>query len=247
MERLARGGYVATGLIHVAIGWIAARLALGGGGGSADQSGALEALRSAPGGSLLLWVCVLGFGALALWHLLEAVVGADELTDRAKAATQGVVYAVLGFTALTFARGGSTDGEETTGDLTTTLMGMPFGRVLVGLVGVVVLVVGGYHVYKGLSEKFLEDLRTTGGGSIGTGVRWSGIVGYAAKGVALAVVGVLFVLAAWQADPDEAGGLDAALKALAGQPFGAALLGVVALGLVLYGVYSFARARYARM
>ncbi len=248
VERLARGGYVATGLIHIAIGWIAAQIALGGGGGgSADQSGALSSLRSAPGGAVLLWVCVLGFAALALWHLLDAVVTAEEIVDRAKEAVLGVVYAVLGLAALTFARGGSTDGEQTTDDLTTTLMGMPFGRVLVGVVGLVIIGVGGYHVYKGVSEKFLEDLRTTGGGTVGTGVRWAGILGHAAKGVALLVVGILFAIAAWKADPDEAGGLDTALKTLAEQPFGAALLGVVALGLVLYGIYSFARARYGRM
>lgn len=246
MERLARAGYAASGIIHVVIGWIAAQIALGG-GGDADQGGALGSLRSAPGGPLVLWLCVAGFAALALWHVLEAVVHADTLQDRVKEASQAGVYAVLAVTALSFATGGGSDGEQRTDDVTTTLMGMPFGRVLVAVVGITVLAVGGYHVYKGLSEKFLEDLRTTGGGRTGRGVRWAGKLGYAAKGLALLVVGLLFMAAAWQADPDQAGGLDAALKALAEQPFGTALLLVVAVGLVLYGVYSFARARYARM
>lgn len=246
VEKLARAGYAASGLIHVIIGWIAAQVALGG-GGDADQGGALGSLRSAPGGAVLLWLCVAGFAALALWQLVDAVAGADELKDRVKDGAKAVVYGVLAVTAFTFARGGSSDGEQRTDDLTATLMGVPFGRVLVAAVGVGVLAVGGYHVYKGVSDKFLEDLRTTGGGSSGRAVTWAGRLGYAAKGVALSVVGLLFVFAAWQADPEEAGGLDAALKALSEQPLGVALLLVVAVGLVLYGIYSFARARYARM
>ena len=248
VERLARVGYAASGLIHIVIGWIAAQVALGS-GGEADQGGALGSLRSAPGGPVLLWLCVAGFAALALWHVLEAIAHAGELKDRVKEAAQAGVYGVLAVTAFGFANGGSggSSGEQRADDLTAALMGMPFGRVLVAVVGVVVLVVGGYHIYKGVSEKFLEDLRSTGGGTSGKGVRWAGRLGYPAKGLALIVVGLLFVAAAWQADPQEAGGLDAALKTLSEQPFGTALLLVVALGLVLYGIYSFARARYARM
>lgn len=247
VEKLARAGYAASGLIHIVIGWIAAQVALGG-GGDADQSGALGSLRSAPGGAVLLWVCVAGFAALALWQLVDAVAGADEVKDRVKDGAKAVVYGVLAATAFSFTSGGGgSSGEQRTDDLTATLMGMPFGRVLVGAVGVGVVVVGGYHVYKGISDKFLDDLQTTGGGSTGKGVLWAGRLGYPAKGLALAIVGLLFVAAAWQADPEEAGGLDAALKALTDQPLGTVLLLLVAVGLALYGLYSFARARYARM
>jgi hypothetical protein len=246
VQWLARAGYAASGLIHILIGWIAAQVALGG-GGEADQTGALGSLRSAPGGPLLLWACVVGFAALALWHVVDAVARADELKDRVKEGSQAAVYAVLAFTALSFARGGGSSGEQRTDDLTGTLMGMPFGRVLVGAVGVTILVVGGYHIYKGLSDSFLDDLRTTGGGTTGRGVLWAGRLGYPAKGLALIIVGLLFLVAAWQADPEQAGGLDAALKTLSGQPLGTVLLLVIAVGLVLYGIYSFARARYARM
>lgn len=246
VQRLARAGYAASGLIHILIGWIAVRVALGG-GGDADQSGALGSVRSAPGGTVLLWLCVAGFAALALWRVINAVAGADDLKDRLREAGNAAVYAVLAATTFGFARGGGSDGEQRMDELTATLMGVPFGRVLVGVVGLVILGVGGYHVYKGLSEKFLDDLQTTGGGAVGEGVRWAGMLGYPAKGLALLIVGLLFLLAAWRADPQEAGGLDAALKSLSSQPFGVALLLVVGAGLALYGVYCFARARFARM
>lgn len=244
LERLARAGFAASGLVHLLIGSIAARVALGG-GGEADQGGALEALRGAPAGAVVLWACVVGFFALALFQVLEAVFGGGELKDRGKAAGKAVVYAALGGTTLTFALGGSSDSGESSTDLTARLMEAPMGRVLVGVVGLVVVGVGAYHVYKGLAKTFLEDLHGTGGGRLGRAVELSGMVGYAAKGVSLAIVGGLFVLAAVRASPEESTGMDGALKLLAGQPLGTVLLLAVALGLVLYGLYSFARARYA--
>ncbi len=246
LERLARIGFLASGLLHLVIGWVAARIALGG-EGEADQGGALQEVRDAPFGGVLLWGAVLGFLALALFQLLDGLVRRGELTDRVKALSRSVLYAVLGGTALMVARGGSTDGEETTTDVTATLLQAPMGRFLVGGMGLAVVGVAIYHAYKGGSKKFLETLTTTGSGAVGTGVVAAGMVGYLAKGVALLIVGLFFLVAAWTADPEEARGLDQALQTLAQQPFGTVLLLAVALGLVLYGVYSFARARYERL
>lgn len=247
LERLARVGFAASGLVHLVIGWIALRVALGDSSEEADQGGALQLVREAPLGAVLLWVVVAGFLALALFQLLDGLVGGGELKDRAKALAKTGLYAALAVTSLVVALGGDSDGEETTTEATQTLLSAPAGQVLVGIVGLVVVVVGGWHVYKGVSTSFMDDLTTTGGGRLGRGVEVAGIVGYAAKGVALLVVGLLFALAAWRRDPEEAAGLDGALRTLAQQPAGTVLLLVVAVGLMLYGVYSFARARYARL
>lgn len=96
---------------------------------------------------------------------------------------------------------------------------------------------------KGVKRRFLDDLSRSPG-------RWAvlaGQLGYIAKGVALAVVGLLFVSAAVRSKPSEAGGLDAALRTLLDQPFGVALLLAVAIGLACYALYSFVRARYGRL
>ncbi|MFB9733209.1 DUF1206 domain-containing protein [Ornithinimicrobium kibberense] len=244
LRRLARAGFVASGLIHLMIGWIAGRVALGG-GGEADQDGALTALRSAPAGPVLLWACVVGFLALALWQVLDGLLGGGEPVDRARAVGRALLYGALGVTTLPFATGAGTGGGEASADLTAALLHAPFGRVLVGLVGLAVVGAGVYHVYKGLSRRFLEDLRGARSEGLGRGVELTGTVGYAAKGVALTVVGGLFGLAAVEADPEESSGLDGALKMLAAQPLGTALLLAVAVGLALYGVYSIVRARYA--
>jgi hypothetical protein len=241
----ARLGYAVLGLIHLLIGWIALQVAWGGSESqSADTSGALGALAGNGLGRALLWVCVVGFLLLTVWQVVEAAIGYGELADRGKAAAKAVMYAFFAWTTFQVAKSGSaSSAEQQTEDFTAGLMGSPGGRVLVGIVGLVVLGIAGYHIHKGWTKKFLQDLREHPG-------QWAihaGRIGYIAKGVALLVVGFFFLVAAWRGNPEEAEGLDGALKTLNEQPFGPFLLTLVAVGIALYGVYSFARARYARV
>ncbi|MFE5338000.1 DUF1206 domain-containing protein [Isoptericola sp. NPDC056573] len=251
LQALARAGYVASGVLHLLLGWLAVRLAFGSSGGNADQQGALRELADAPGGALLLWLTAAGFAGLALWQLTEAVAGvpgtdkAKQVGARAKAAAKAVLYGVLAGTAVRVATGSSGGGSEE--GLTADLMRAPAGRWLAAVVGLVIVGVGVFHVVKGWRKSFRDDLRATGGGGVGQAVVRLGQVGYMAKGIALGVLGGLFVAAAVTADPEKAGGLDDALRTIREQPFGVVLLVATGLGIAAYGVYSFARARYARL
>ncbi|EWT05644.1 membrane protein [Intrasporangium chromatireducens Q5-1] len=238
----ARTGFAVVGLMHLLIAWIALQLAFGVSGKQADQSGALQTLSSNALGTVLLWVAVVGFAGLGIWQLTQ-VFASHDAGDRVKAVAKGVVYLVLAWTALKFATGSGSSSQKQTSDVTASLMSKPAGGMLVIAVGLVILGVGIYHVYKGWSRKFLQDLRSHPGRAVVVLARF----GYIAKGVALGVVGVLFVLAGVHNNPKEAGGLDRALRSLLDVPFGQVLLTVVALGLAAYGVYSFARARYGRV
>lgn len=253
-EAAARGGFVMSGLVHVLIGWIALRVALSGSGQDADQSGALRTIASAPGGVVLLWLGGAVMVALTLWHLAHAWFGAKRAIDARErfshlGSTLGkaVVYGALGATALRFATGGGSDSGEQTSSLTAGLLGSPGGRVLVIAVGLAVGVIGGYHIYKGASRRFEDELRPTADQKIGAAVTATGMIGYIAKGVALLVVGVLFGWAALGSDPEKATGLDGAVQTIAALPAGAVLLCIVGAGLMLYGVYSVLCARYASL
>jgi hypothetical protein len=244
----ARAGYAVSGLLHVLIGWITAQVALGNSAKDADQSGALAALAGNSLGRLLLWVAVVGFVGLALWQLVDAVVGhpggdARAWGDRGKALAKAILYLALAWSAFSFARGASKSSSKQTVDFTSTLLDKPGGRFLVVLVGLVVVAVGAYHVHKGWRKKFLEDLEDHPG-------RWptrAGQLGYVAKGVALAIVGFLFGAAGIHGNAQEATGLDGALKSLRDEPLGTVLLLVMALGFAAYGLYSFSRSRHAKV
>jgi hypothetical protein len=242
LEKGARLGYAASGVLHLLLAWVTVQLAWTSGGEQADQQGALQQVAGNGFGQVLLWVLLVGFVLLALWQATEAVAW-GETADRVKAAAKAVTYAVLAFTTVSVLTNQSSGGSGGSGGATSGLLSSGLGRVLVGLVGLGVVGVAGYHVVKGWKEKFLEDLES----SPSPWVRKAGKVGYIGKGAALAVVGVLLVVAAVQADPEKAEGLDAALHTLAGLPFGAVLLTLVALGFAAYGVYAFGRARHAKV
>lgn len=242
VETGARLGYAASGVLHLLLAWIAFQLAWVNSGAEADQTGALRALASTGLGALPLWVAVAGFGLLGVWQFTEAVLRRDT-GARVRAAGKGVVYVALAWTTAAVARGSGSSGSQETADLTASLMAAPFGRVLVGAGGLAVIGIGGYHVAKGWKATFLRSLSAHPG-------RWAvraGRFGYVAKGAALVLVGALFVTAALTRRPDQAKGLDGALRTLLDAPFGAPLLTVVALGFAAYGVYSLVRARYARV
>lgn len=242
VERAARLGYVASGILHLLLGWVAVQLAWSDYAGSADQDGALRLLAGSAIGSALLWLCVLGFAVLALWQGAEAVTG-RKTSERLASAGRAVVYVALALTTVSVLLGTSGGGTASAGSTTAGLMTSPAGRLLVGAVGVGIIAIGGYHVVKGWRRRFLEDLRSHPG-------RWTeraGRIGYIAKGIALALVGGLLLAAATGTAAQQAPGLDGALRTLLQLPAGQVLLTLVGLGFAAYGVYSFARARHARL
>lgn len=250
LRAVARAGFVFIGLVHILIGVIALQIDRGQ-GGQADQSGALGSLASKPGGPLLLWAGLVACAALALWMVSEAFFEAKSETDPKKklqkavaGAGKAVVFGFLAFIFAVFASGGSKNSSQSASDFTAKLMGAPAGVVLLIAVGLAIIGAGAFYAYRGVTRKFMKDLQDPGNGR--TAVKWIGAIGYTAKGVVLAVVGLLVIIAAATADPSKSAGLDGGLKTLGAQPYGVFLLGAIAAGLVCYGAYSMARARYGK-
>jgi hypothetical protein len=239
-----------NGLLHVLIGGIAIGVAVGAGVQSADQSGALAQLAGTPGGVAVLWVVVVGLVALALWQLVFEVAMPQgegrKAGKRFAALGRAVAYGAVAATALTFARGASTSSAQTSTSFSATLLSTPGGVVLLVLVGIAVIGIGLFFVVKGARRSFVRDIRVPAGAP-GSATRVLGAVGYVAKGIALAVVGILFVVGAVTANPGEATGLDGALKSLAQLPFGTVILIAVGIGLIAYGLYCGVRARLAKL
>jgi hypothetical protein len=240
-------GLASYGLLHLVLAWLAIQLVLSR-RRDASSEGALSQLGKQPLGAVLLWVMAIGLFTLTLWQAVEATIGRDQpsrdsrLRRRLMSAGRAIVYLALGVLAVGVAIGAASHsgkGEET---VSAKLMGVPFGRVLVAAIGVAVISVGVAQIIKGVKQNFTEDLDR----GVPPAVRRLGTVGYCAKGVALAIIGGLFVWAAITYDPKKAGGMDAALSTIRGQPFGTVLLTIMALGIACFGVYCFFWARMAR-
>ncbi len=261
LQAVARVGLVAYGVVHALIAWLALQLAWAGGASdSASKTGALMKLAGQPGGRPLLWLLTVGLAALALWqagellHHVDGLTGGersgDDRTDAVRsfvgAGARVVVYAALTVTAGKVALGSGTQSSSSTQQQGTSgVLGLPGGRIIVGIGALVVIGVGIYQIVNAVKRDFLDEVDlATASSQARTLTERLGTVGGAVKGFALAVVGGLFGWAAITFDPSKARGLSGAMQTILSAPFGRILLTLVALGFLAYGGYCFLRARF---
>jgi len=252
VKAAARIGLIAYGITYLLIAWLALQVAFGSGGQQTDQNGAFQAIASTPFGQALLWVLVIGFVAVALWRLEQAVFAAAGVQDQSEQIKKRVENGarVVVFTALAIiaARTAMGSGEQGTGqEAAAGVLGWPGGQFLVGAIGLVLIAIAAVKAKHGYEKKFLEEMTLPSDQHARKTVERLGQVGSIAKAVAIGLIGILVVVAAVQFDPSKANGLDPALKALAGQPFGIFLLAIVAIGLAAYGVFCFFDAKYHKV
>jgi hypothetical protein len=249
VEVLARLGLAARGLVFLVLGLLALSIAFGM-NAQADQEGALRTLAAAPFGRPLLATLAVGFLGYAAWLLLEAAVGHqsddNRLLHRLRSLAKGLVYLALAVSTAQFlARGAGSGSAESR---TAEALSRPGGRVAIGVVGVIVLGVGGYLVVKGLRRKHadcLEHYRVPH--LLRRPAIAVGAVGYVGRGVTIGLVGAFLLRAAVLVDAQEAKGLDAALQTVAVQPYGRVLLGLTAVGVLAYALWSFFEAAFRKI
>jgi hypothetical protein len=255
---IGRIGFAARGAVYVIVGWLSVMAALAG-AGAADKESALETIGRMPFGSILLGLAAVGLFAYAAWSLIRALFDPERRGHDAKGlfarvgfAIAGLSYAGLAFGTAQFALGAAGSpgkgSDAETQDWTARLLQAPFGPPLVLAVGAILLLVAGIEFARAYKGSFLKELNL---GELGAGGRkWVerlGRMGLAARGVVFALVGIFVIQAARQQDPGAAVGLGGALNKLAEQPYGEVMLGVVAVGLCMYGIYSFVEARYGQL
>jgi hypothetical protein len=255
-EALTRTGFVARGLIYAIIGGLAIEVATHSTPNSpTNQRGALETIDKQPLGHWLLIVVAIGLGAYAVWRFVQAWVGhgpeggGDQSAfGRISAAASGCAYLAMCALAVSILVGTSSQSSSNPHKSAAGVLGWPGGQWIVGVAGLIFIGVALYQGYKGVTLKFLDDDKTEKMGRLTE--RWitiSGVVGHLARMVAFGLIGVFVVKAAIDYAPKNAVGLDGALEKLSRQTYGAFLLAVVAAGLIAFGLYSIAEARYRRI
>jgi hypothetical protein len=249
LDHAVRFGLVAYGVVYLMIAWLAAQLALGQPSGKPTTKGALARVADGPLGHVLVWAIAGGLFLLVLWRGLEAAFGhrdregADRVRRRLLSLGKGVLYAVIGVSAVRVATGSGSSSHPKA--MTARLMDLPAGPWIVGLVGAGVIGYAVAMVWRGVTDGFLEHLDTEGRtGDSGRAYAWFGRVGYVAKGIAFGLVGCLVGYAGVHHDPHKSGGLDQALRDVLQRPFGPTLLLLIAAGLGCYGLFCFAWARH---
>jgi Domain of Unknown Function (DUF1206) len=257
VDGVARYGLVAKGISYGLVGVLAAALAVDGGGKATSREGALATLADESWGKVLLVALALGFAAYGLWRLLQALfdredegTGAKGLAKRAGYLVRAAIYAVLTYSTVRLLTG-SGGGESQTGEArktTAQVLDWPAGRWLVGMAGLFLVGVGVFNGYRAFTQKFEEKWKT--GEMSLSEQRWGGRIGTAgllSRFVVFSLIGVFLLKAAVEYEPQEAIGLDGALQKVVQASYGPWLLGLVAAGLICYGVFCFIEARYRRV
>jgi Domain of Unknown Function (DUF1206) len=259
VKNLARVGLAAIGVVYILVGGLTLRLALGPGTvgeNGPDQQTALQQIQTAPLGRLALGLIAVGLLGYLIWRLTEAFADIEgegtepaALAKRAGHAINGLVYGSIGLQAALLALGrGGDGGDASRQEWTARLMSLPLGRWLVGLAGLLVIGYGLYQLYEAWQRKYREQLAY--GKLSAAERRWIdplSVAGLVAHGIVLGLTGGFLVQAAYTLNPEEAQGLGGALSEIARQPLGSTLLALVAVGLIAYGVYKLAQARYHRV
>ena len=252
LQWLARGGLVARGVMYLLIGALAVQIAFGSGGKQADTSGALHAVAGHPGGIIVLWLLAVGYAGLSIWRFAEVVYGqagpgGRKAVKRLGSLARALMYAFICGSVVSFilGTGGKTSGDTQSKDATATLMAHGGGRWLVVLIGVGLGVAGVALAVYGIRGKFAKQLHMAQmSRRTAKAVKTLGVVGYVARGVVFSVAGAFLTDAAVSFSPQKAQGIDGSLLKLATTPLGPGLLVAVALGLVIFGIYSCCEARW---
>ena len=251
MDWAARAGLTARGVVYILIG-ILALLVAKGASAEVDQKGALGQVLTKPYGGWVVGALAAGLAAYALWRLSEAAFGVTgegrKPGPRLKSLARGLVYGFLAYTAVSLLQGSRAAQSTQQQGYAAQIMAHPGGRLVVGFVGLAVALAGAVMVVEGFTLKFMRYFPAGGmAPGVRDGIRNLGRIGTMARGLVFALTGVLIMSAAWTYDAAKASGLDGALKTLRDRPFGALLLGVAAVGLIVFGIYGLAEARYRRV
>jgi hypothetical protein len=252
---LERLGFITRGLIYVVIGVLALQLAAGAGGGTTSPTSAIAVIGKQPFGKIFLAVIAVGLVGYALWGVVRAVLdplgrGSDAkgLFDRAGFLFSGLSYALLLIPTVAALMNKPSTAASSGSGVPAGLASGPGGKWVVVAFGIIWLAIGAGQLAAAYSAHFLRDLKTS---EMSADERktatWLGKAGYAARGIVFGMIGFIILQAELAGGAQQAKGFDGALAALAHAPYGLIVLGVVALGLILFGAYSIMCAKWTRI
>jgi hypothetical protein len=256
LEFLERAGYVIRGVLYAVMGVLALGLALGIGGGATDQSGSLRLLAGGPAGKILLLAVIVGLSAYSVWGFIRALFdplhrGKDAagIAERLGFAWSGIAYAAIVLFALRLlagtSQGGTQDGTQST---IAKVLALPAGQWVAVVIGLIAIAVGVGQLVEAVRAKFKEDLKRFEMNKVEEQIVIGlGRFGFIARGITFGLVGWFVFQGGLHRDPNQVHGFAGAFIFLLNQPYGHALLGLVAAGFIALGLHSFACARWIRL
>lgn len=250
---LAKMGYVARGVIYSTIGTLTLMSALGLQGQKTGSKGAIVAIRNQPAGEFLLMVLVAGLCGYIIWRLIQGIADADNhglspkgLVIRAGLVISAVTHAVLTYWVVKLLLHENDDSSgQSASSAVSNYLNEEMNTLFFGTIGVVLMLVGVAHLFKGYKAGFKKHMSLPKGAHLWlTPACQFGLI---ARGVVWLIIGWIVLRAAITVGSSDQQGITDALQWLSDSPFGNWLIGIISLGLIAFGVYSFIEAVYRRV
>ena len=248
LQRFARFGFASIGIVYCLMGTLTVLAALGLSAKKGDKSEAFKVVYDQPFGKILLIAIAIGMAGYVTLRTIQAFFdtenkgsGAKGIATRLNYASSAVIYLSLIVYAIKLAAGEPGSGDKRQ-FFVSKVMGYPMGDWIVAIVGLTIIGVGVYQIYLGLSRRFMKIVKLYYS-DFHDAFEKAGMIGYAARGIVFSIVGYFLVRAAIDSNPREADGTREAFDFLQ-QNFGNLLMGIVAVGLIAYGIFMFVRARH---
>ncbi|OGX81760.1 DUF1206 domain-containing protein [Hymenobacter glacialis] len=252
IKTMARLGFAAIGVVYLLMGVLALLAVTGlGDGARADKKEAMKHLQDLPAGNVLLGLIAFGLLGYIIWRFTQAIRDTESKGHDAKGiirrlsyAGSGLFYSGLALYAGRLALYSRADkGGNTSQSLTAKVLGWPGGDWLIIVVGLVVIGIAIYQVYRAYSGKFQKDVNASRLPASQQNIVYrTGQVGFTARGVVMGIIGYFLVQAGQQSRAGAVGDTGEAFDFLAAM--GPAVLGTVAAGLVAYGIHMLVQAKY---
>jgi hypothetical protein len=261
--KIGRAGWFAKGVVYVIAGVLALSVAAKASGWSkspstgnqeASPTGAIKTVAGSGGGVLLLWLLAIGMLIYAAWRVVSAFLpGGHDAKARAHRIgylASAVIYTTFAISAIALARRTQTDpnGNKKVTDITASMMTHTVGRLVIGVLGVIVIAVGLYRLSKGVKLDVADELDLSGMSA--ARVTWSkrlGAIGEIGRGIGIGLVGFFLLRSAMTYNPNEATGLDGALRRVATSGFGVFVVVIVGVGFAAYGIFCLATFTHRRL
>ncbi|MGH4138379.1 DUF1206 domain-containing protein [Clostridium sp.] len=259
-EFMARVGFATRGLIFFVMGILALLLAFGRGGKTTDQQGAIAMIGKQPEGKVLLWLILIGLICYSSWALIQVIINPFNKENDTKGISArlgylfgAVSYSFLAIPTYALLTGGSKPvhvGKQAakTQNYVSKILDMPFGQWMILIVAIIVISVGIFQISKAFMPLFGSQLDLIKLNIYQLKwVKGFGMFGTISRGFVITLVGIFLVIAAYTSDSNNAKGFDSALMSLLNQPYGRWLIGIIALGLMSFGIYDLLIAMFFRL
>jgi hypothetical protein len=247
-EKFARFGIISKGVVYCLMGILTVLTALGLHALKGSKTEAMQVIYRQHFGKFLLAVIGIGLLGYVALRFLQAFMDIGQrgknlqaLAIRAGFAISAFLYLGLSLYALklSFTQHAATGSKQF---LVGKVMTYPAGEWIIGLVAIIVVGSGIRQIYKGVSGRFMKNVHIRGSNYYNV-FRKAGVVGYVARGIVFCILGYFLIMAASHSNPNEVKDTDGAFDFLQ-NTFGSVLMGLVAAGLVAYGIFMFVKAKH---